>query len=96
MRLALAAVGFTSTIAQLVLLRELVATFYGNELLYGLALMAWLAGVAAGARGSARLLDRERRSERFTEEISLVQVCGKNGKNQRIFSPHYMRSINIF
>ncbi len=49
MRLTLAAVGFTSTIAQVVLLRELVATFYGNELLLGLILMAWLAWVAAGA-----------------------------------------------
>ncbi len=51
MRLTLAAVGFTSTIAQVVLLRELVATFYGNELLLGLILAAWLAWVAAGAWG---------------------------------------------
>jgi spermidine synthase len=52
---ALAARGFTSTIAQLVLMREMVATFYGNELLFGLVLMAWLAWVAAGAWGLARL-----------------------------------------
>jgi len=55
MRLALAAVGFTSTIAQVVLMRELVATFYGNELLFGLVLAAWLAWVAAGSWGLARL-----------------------------------------
>ena len=67
MRLTLAAVGFTSTVAQVVLLRELVATFYGNELLLGLILMAWLAWVAAGAWGLGardwRLEIRDWRSE---------------------------------
>ena len=55
MPLALAAVGFTSTIAQVVLMRELVATFYGSELLFGFALAAWLAWVAIGSWGLARL-----------------------------------------
>ncbi len=63
MRLTLAAVGFTSTIAQVVLLRELVATFYGNELLLGLILMAWLAWVAASAFGGRRLEIRDWRLE---------------------------------
>ena len=54
MRIPLAALGFTSIIAQIVLMRELVATFYGNELLFGLVLMAWLAWVAVGAWGLAR------------------------------------------
>jgi len=51
MRIGLLAVGFGSTIAQVVLMRELVATFYGNELLFGLALAAWLAWAAVGAWG---------------------------------------------
>jgi spermidine synthase len=51
---ALAAVGFTSTVGQLLLLRELVAVFYGNELVLGLILAAWLAWVAVGAWGSSR------------------------------------------
>jgi spermidine synthase len=55
MRIALAAVGFTSTIAQVLLMREMVATFYGNELLFGLVLAAWLAWVAAGSWGLARV-----------------------------------------
>ncbi len=46
---ALAVVGFTSTIGQLVLLRELIAVFYGNELVLGLILATWLAWVAVGA-----------------------------------------------
>jgi spermidine synthase len=58
MRLPLAAVGFISIIAQIVLMRELVATFYGNELLFGLVLMAWLAWVAVGAWALARLAAR--------------------------------------
>jgi len=49
MSIALAALGFTSTVAQVLLMRELVATFYGNELLFGLVLATWLAWVAAGA-----------------------------------------------
>jgi spermidine synthase len=59
MRLALAALGFTATIAQVVLMRELVATFYGNELLFGLALAAWLAWTAVGARVGAGLGNRK-------------------------------------
>jgi spermidine synthase len=56
MRIALATIGFASTVAQVLLMRELVATFYGNELLFGLVLAAWLAWVAAGAWGLARLI----------------------------------------
>lgn len=49
--IALATIGFTSTVSQVMLMRELVATFYGNELLYGLTLMAWLVWGALGAWG---------------------------------------------
>ena len=42
-RLALATVGFTSIVGQIVLMRELVAVFYGNELVFGLILAAWMA-----------------------------------------------------
>lgn len=55
--LALAVVGVTATVGQLVLLRELVATFYGNELVIGLILAVWLAGGAAGAWGAGRKAD---------------------------------------
>jgi spermidine synthase len=58
MRFALAALGFTTTIAQIVLMRELVATFYGNELLFGLALMAWLVWGAVGSWGLGRFAER--------------------------------------
>jgi len=55
MGVALAVVGFTSMIGQVVLMRELVATFYGNELVFGLILAAWLLWVAAGSAGLGRL-----------------------------------------
>jgi spermidine synthase len=59
--LALAALGFTATIAQVVLMREWVATFYGNELLCGLVLAAWLAWTAVGAWGLPPLCPPRRR-----------------------------------
>jgi len=52
---ALFAVGFTAVVGQVVLMRELVATLYGNELLFGLFLTAWLAWGAAGSAAGARL-----------------------------------------
>jgi len=54
LHVALAVVGLTSTIGQLVLLRELIAVFYGNELVLGLLLAVWLAWVAVGAWGLGR------------------------------------------
>jgi len=47
--LALFAVGFTSILGQVVLLRELAVTLYGVELIYILAMAAWLFWSAAGA-----------------------------------------------
>ena len=43
---ALFSVGFTAIIGQILLMRELVATLYGNELLFGLILAAWLSRMA--------------------------------------------------
>ncbi|NIS81949.1 MAG: hypothetical protein GTO14_17470 [Anaerolineales bacterium] len=56
MRLSLAALGFTLSISQFLLMREMVATFYGNELLFGLVLTVWLGWVAVGAWGLGRLI----------------------------------------
>jgi spermidine synthase len=75
MSIALAAVGFTSTIAQVLLMRELVATFYGNELLLGLVLTAWLAWVAIGSWGLARLTERRQLGVRaFAAGLVLAAV----------------------
>ncbi|NOZ28808.1 MAG: hypothetical protein GXP39_12250 [Chloroflexi bacterium] len=75
MRGALAAVGFTSTVAQIVLMRELFATFYGNELLFGIVLMAWLAWGAVGAWGLARWVARRWRGiEAFAAGMAFAAV----------------------
>ena len=39
LRPALILIGFTATIAQIVLMRELVVVFYGNEICFGLILV---------------------------------------------------------
>ncbi len=40
--------GFSSVLSQVVLMRELVSVFYGNELVYAVILAAWLFWVAMG------------------------------------------------
>lgn len=47
--ISLIAVGFTSMASQIVLMRELLSVFYGNEMTIGLALFAWLLWVGCGS-----------------------------------------------
>ncbi|MDR3718688.1 MAG: fused MFS/spermidine synthase [Bryobacteraceae bacterium] len=49
MRAVLILVGFTAVIAQIVLMRELIVVFYGNEITLGLMLCTWLAWTALGS-----------------------------------------------
>jgi spermidine synthase len=49
MRPPLVILGFTSVITQVLLIREFVSIFYGNELTLGLILAVWLLWVATGA-----------------------------------------------
>jgi len=64
MRAALAVLGFTSIIGQVLLMRELVAVFYGNELVLGLILAVWLVWGAVGSWGLGRLAERWRPGRR--------------------------------
>ncbi len=48
-RLALSLIGFTATSAQIILLREFVSTFHGNELVIGIYLAVWLLATALGS-----------------------------------------------
>ncbi len=45
----LIAIGFASVIAQILVLRELVTAFNGNELIYGISLMIWLGATGLGS-----------------------------------------------
>ncbi|MEW6337105.1 MAG: hypothetical protein AB1625_06850, partial [Acidobacteriota bacterium] len=49
----LAAIGFTATVSQSVLLREAMSALGGSELAWGGVLSVWLAGVGLGSWAGA-------------------------------------------
>jgi len=49
LRAILVLIGFTATVAQIVLLRELMIVFYGNEISLGVMLACWLLWTALGS-----------------------------------------------
>jgi spermidine synthase len=51
-------IGFTAVIAQIVLMRELMVVFCGNEMSLGLVLASWLLWTAIGSIGLGRLATR--------------------------------------
>ncbi len=57
-----AVLGFTTVIAQIVLLRELIVVFSGNEFTLGLMLASWLAATAFGSGVLGRRRSREPRT----------------------------------
>lgn len=52
---AVFAAGFASALGQILLLRELLVLFYGNELSTGIVLTAWLLWTAAGSYAAGRV-----------------------------------------
>ncbi|MFH1940533.1 MAG: fused MFS/spermidine synthase [bacterium] len=56
---AIGLMGFTSVVAQVLLMRELVVIFYGNELSLGTILGVWLFWTAAGSGGLAKILHKK-------------------------------------
>jgi spermidine synthase len=66
MSLAIALIGFTSLVSQVVLLRELFVVFYGNELSVGAILAAWLFWVAVGSGILPRF---------FRNQVSILQAA---------------------
>ena len=48
LRAVLVLIGFTASIAQIVLMRELIVVFHGNEISLGLILASWLLWTAVG------------------------------------------------
>ena len=53
-------IGFTAVIAQIVLMRELMVVFYGNEMSLGMMLACWLLWTAAGSGAMGRWAARAR------------------------------------
>ncbi len=58
MRPVLLLIGFTAVIAQIVLMRELMVVFCGNEMSLGLMLASWLLWTAIGSSGLGRWATR--------------------------------------
>lgn len=50
--------GFSSIVAQAVILRELIISFYGNEFFVGIVLASWLLWVAIGSEILGKILNR--------------------------------------
>ncbi len=53
--LCIAAIGCFATIAQVILIREFLNIFYGNELCLGIVFGAWFLGIATGAFAGAKI-----------------------------------------
>ena len=53
--LCIAAIGCYATIAQVILIREFLNIFYGNELCLGIVFGAWFLGIATGAFAGAKI-----------------------------------------
>lgn len=67
-------VGFIAAVGQIVLLREVIVLFNGNELSLGLVLAAWLLWTAAGSGLTGRLI-RNRTSLRVATAL-IACLCG--------------------
>jgi len=74
-RLLFIAMGFTAMIAQVVLLRELVVFFSGNEMTVGIILTFWLLGTALGSGPLSRLFSPVRQpATLFMSSLILIVV----------------------
>ncbi|MGE5325729.1 MAG: fused MFS/spermidine synthase [Deltaproteobacteria bacterium] len=64
LRAVLALIGFTAILAQIVLMRELMVVFYGNEISLGIILANWLLWTALGSGVLGRLAGRARNPQK--------------------------------
>ena len=65
-------IGFTAVIAQIVLMRELMVVFCGNEMSLGLMLASWLLWTAIGSSGLGRLASRSPQPRRLMALLELL------------------------
>jgi spermidine synthase len=73
-RPVLVLIGFTAAIAQIVLMRELMVVFYGNEISLGLMLASWLFWTAAGSAIAGRVAREPRRLMAGLEALVAVAL----------------------
>ncbi|HXY01437.1 MAG TPA: fused MFS/spermidine synthase [Candidatus Limnocylindrales bacterium] len=67
----LALIGFTAVIAQIVLMRELMVVFNGNEMSLGIMLASWLVWTAIGSSALGRWAVRTKKARRL---VTLLEV----------------------
>jgi spermidine synthase len=72
LRLILGLIGFTAVIAQIVLMRELLVLFSGNEISLGLMLASWLLWTALGSGVLGRLEAKSGRPARLVAALELL------------------------
>jgi spermidine synthase len=65
-------IGFTAVIAQIVLMRELMVVFCGNEMSLGLMLASWLLWTAIGSSALGRLATRTLQPRRLMALLELL------------------------
>jgi spermidine synthase len=65
-------IGFTAVIAQIVLMRELIVVFYGNEVSLGLMLASWLLWTALGSSLLGRIAGWVRKPRRLMAGLQLL------------------------
>ena len=63
--------GFTSMVGQIIIIRELIVVFYGNELALGVILASWLFWVSFGSGFLGRLVDRLKNKEKLLSNIQI-------------------------
>ena len=71
-RAVLILIGFTAAIAQIVLLRELMVVFYGNETSLGLMLASWFFWTAAGSTLAGHFAAHARQPRRLMTAIQVL------------------------
>jgi spermidine synthase len=69
---ALILIGFTSVIAQIVFMRELIVVFHGNEISLGIILTCWLLWTSVGSGLLGRLFLRAAQSHRVVASLQLA------------------------
>jgi spermidine synthase len=72
-KFALFLIGFSATSAQIILLREFISTFHGNELVIGIYLSVWLLATALGSGVLGRLVSSGGADTAFAVRFGVVQ-----------------------
>ncbi|MBU1887885.1 MAG: hypothetical protein KKB46_01620 [Candidatus Omnitrophica bacterium] len=64
--------GLTSMVGQIIIIRELIVVFYGNELSLGIILASWLFWAAFGSLAIGRFADRLKSKKNLLANIQLI------------------------